>query len=86
LRGEYTEEAELRRNAAEMLDEYMIRHNIESDGYKFDDENYTDSSDDENVEADSSPPRKREKSEKPAKKSPKRSTRQKRGKKRRRKN
>ena len=86
LRGEYTEEAELRRNAAEMLDEYMIRHNIESDGYKFDDENYADSSDDENVEADSSPPRKREKSEKPAKKSPKRSTRQKRGKKRRRKN
>lgn len=60
LRGEYTEEAELRRNASELLDEYMKRHKIVTDGYRYDDSDYVDSSDsDIDVVADSSPPRKR---------------------------
>ena len=60
LRGEYTEEAELRRNASELLDEYMKRHHIVTDGYRFDDIDYADSSNDENEDAtNSSPPRKR---------------------------
>ena len=55
LRGEFTEEAELRRNASDLLDEYMKRHQIVTDGYKYDDSEYESSSDD-NVAADSSPP------------------------------
>jgi hypothetical protein len=43
LRGEFTEEAELRRNASELLDEYMKRYNIKTDGFKFDDVKYDDS-------------------------------------------
>lgn len=63
LRGEFTEEAELRRNASEMLDEYMKRHHIETDGIgEFD--KYVDSSDGEAQDetSDSSPPRKRKQS------------------------
>ena len=37
LRGEFTEEAELRRNASDLLDEYMQRHQIDTDGYAYDD-------------------------------------------------
>eukprot|EP01043_Picozoa_sp_COSAG02_P036036 COSAG02_NODE_2617_length_8409_cov_2.491697_1_plen_62_part_10 len=40
LRGEFTEEAELRRNASELLDDYMKRYSIKTDGFKFDDETY----------------------------------------------
>ena len=43
FRGEFTEEAELRRNASELLDEYMKRYNIKTDGFKFDDVKYDDS-------------------------------------------
>jgi hypothetical protein len=63
LRGEFTEEAELRRNASEMLDEYMKRHHIETDGIGERDA-YADSSDDEAQDetSSSSPPRKRKQS------------------------
>eukprot|EP01043_Picozoa_sp_COSAG02_P012126 COSAG02_NODE_461_length_21848_cov_235.681043_15_plen_80_part_00 len=56
---------ELRRNASELLDDYMKRYSIKTDGFKFDDETYDDSSDES-----SSPPVKRkrptDKSEKAA--------------------
>ena len=55
LRGEFTEEAELRRNASELLDEYMQRHQIVTDGYAYDDSDYESSIDDGKA-TDSSPP------------------------------
>ena len=55
LRGEFTEEAELRRNASDLLDEYMQRHQIVTDGYAYDDSDYESSTDDEKA-TDSSPP------------------------------
>ena len=63
LRGEYTEEAELRRNASGLLNEYMKRHNIKTDGYRIDDSEYADSSDsDVDDTPHSSPPRERKRS------------------------
>ena len=55
LRGEFTEEAELRRNASDLLDEYMQRHQIDTDGYAYDDSDDESSTDNEQA-ANSSPP------------------------------
>lgn len=55
LRGEFTEEAELRRNASDLLDEYMQRHQIDTDGYAYDDSDNESSTDDTNA-TNSSPP------------------------------
>ena len=67
LSAEYVTEAELRRDALEVLETYMSKHGIESDGFAPDEDSSDDEFDSDKAPADrSQPASKRRKTQKPA--------------------